>query len=90
MYMNAHMRTTIDLPDELFRLAKIAAAERGTTLKALVMQGLRTVLRESKEKPDSSRLPKLPVKGRKTYELSNEQIESLLMADEAKRYGRSR
>jgi hypothetical protein len=55
------------------------------------MQGLRQVLREAAEKPDASRLPKLPQRGRKAYDLSNEEIESLLMAEDAKRwtfYGR--
>jgi len=32
----AFMRTTIDLPDPLFRAAKMRAVERGTTLKQLV------------------------------------------------------
>jgi hypothetical protein len=34
------MRTTIDLPDDVLRQAKIAAVERGTTLKELVGQAL--------------------------------------------------
>ncbi len=84
------MRTTIELPDDLLRLAKVAAAERGSTFRELVMQGLRKVLSEASEKPSASQLPKLPVKGRKAYDLSNEEIESLLMAEDAKRYGRSR
>ncbi len=39
------MKTTIDLPDELLHRAKIAAAERNTTLKELVQTGLTLVLR---------------------------------------------
>ena len=53
------------------------------------MQGLRQVLSEAAEKPDAFRLPKLPQRGRKAYDLSNEEIESLLMAEDAKRYVRS-
>lgn len=34
------MRTTIELPDSLFRRAKRAAVERGTTLKDLVTQAV--------------------------------------------------
>ena len=34
------MKTTIDLPEELLHRAKVAAAERRTTLKELVLQGL--------------------------------------------------
>jgi len=41
------MKTTIELPDEVVRRAKIAAAERRTTLRALVLQGLEQVLVEN-------------------------------------------
>ncbi|MGE4181526.1 MAG: hypothetical protein AB7J34_17020 [Limisphaerales bacterium] len=34
------MRTTLDLPDDLLRRAKIAAVERGTTLREFVGQAL--------------------------------------------------
>ncbi len=36
----AFMRTTLDLPDEIFQRAKIAAVEQGTTLRELVGQAL--------------------------------------------------
>jgi len=45
------MKTTIDLPDDLLRRAKVAAAQRKTTLKALVQSGLDLVLRPSAEAP---------------------------------------
>jgi hypothetical protein len=38
------MRTTIDLPDDLFRLAKSEAALRGKKLKDLIEEGLRAVV----------------------------------------------
>src|SRR5258708_3096761 len=38
------MRTTIDIPDELFRRAKSEAALRGRKLKDLVEEGLRAVV----------------------------------------------
>jgi hypothetical protein len=34
------MRTTLDLPDALLKRAKIAAVERGTTLRALIGSAL--------------------------------------------------
>ncbi|MGC3988342.1 MAG: hypothetical protein QM796_01410 [Chthoniobacteraceae bacterium] len=34
------MKTTIDFPEELLHRAKIVAAQRKTTLKELVLQGL--------------------------------------------------
>ncbi len=38
------MKTTVDIPDELLHRAKIVAAQRKTTLKELVYQGLDYVL----------------------------------------------
>jgi hypothetical protein len=38
------MKTTIEIPDPLFRRAKTRAAERGQTLKALVAEALREKL----------------------------------------------
>jgi hypothetical protein len=34
------MRTSIDIPDEIFKKAKITAAEQGVTIKELVIRGL--------------------------------------------------
>jgi hypothetical protein len=39
------MRTTVDLPDKLYRQAKAEAALRGCNLNDLVEEGLRRVLR---------------------------------------------
>jgi hypothetical protein len=44
------MRTTVDIPDELFRRAKSEAALRGRKLKDLVEEGLRLVLNDEPAK----------------------------------------
>jgi hypothetical protein len=88
--MYVYMRTSIDIPDEIFKKAKITAAEQGVTIKELVIRGLQKTLNEQSAKPDASRLPKLPGGSRKSYDLSNEQIQSLLAAEEAGWYGSSR
>lgn len=50
--MVTHMKTTIDISDALLHDAKAAAARRSTTLRALVEEGLREVLRgDSDEGP---------------------------------------
>ena len=41
-------KTTIELSDDLVRKAKALAARRGTTLRALIEQGLRTELRNER------------------------------------------
>lgn len=45
------MKTTVELPDDLYRRAKAAAALRGKKFKELVEEGLRRVL----EAPESER-----------------------------------
>jgi predicted component of type VI protein secretion system len=38
----------VDIPDDLYRSIKVQAAERGTTVRELVLEGLETVLRTRK------------------------------------------
>ena len=40
------MKTTIEIPDSIDRQARLLAAERQTTLRALVVQGLEHVISE--------------------------------------------
>ena len=42
------MKTTIDIPDALFSEARKFASREGTTLKAIVEQGIRRILSERK------------------------------------------
>jgi hypothetical protein len=54
------MRTTLNLDDDLARRAKQSAAERGTTLTALVEAGLRRELQAHGRPPRSKRF-RMPV-----------------------------
>ncbi len=45
------MKTTIELSDSVLRAAKATAAREGTTVRALVEEGLRKVLAEHKGRP---------------------------------------
>ena len=45
------MKTTIEVPDDLYRRAKSAAALRGRKLKDLVADGLRLVLEAPRQAP---------------------------------------
>ncbi|HET6449029.1 MAG TPA: type II toxin-antitoxin system VapB family antitoxin [Conexibacter sp.] len=56
------MRTTLNLDDDLMRDAKRLAAERGTTLTALMEDALRIAVRRV-EKPQLRRHVRLPTFG---------------------------
>ncbi len=49
------MKTTVDLPEDLLHRAKITAAQRKTTLKELVLDGLEYVIRHGPEDPAAER-----------------------------------
>lgn len=49
------MKTTIDLPEDVLRAAKVHAAQHQTTLKELVVQGLRIVTNEEGSKNEKQR-----------------------------------
>jgi predicted component of type VI protein secretion system len=54
------MRTTVEVPDDLYRAAKREAARRGCRLKDIVEEGLRLVLESSRQhqRPSLARLMK--------------------------------
>jgi hypothetical protein len=55
------MRTTLNLPDELMRRAKIAAVKRGSTLRDLVAEALRRLLADQSP-ATRRRMTKAPIK----------------------------
>jgi hypothetical protein len=58
--MSRHMRTTVRLEEALINQAKREAERRGETLTALIEQGLRLVLAQSRARHQRERV-KLPV-----------------------------
>lgn len=69
------MRTTIDIPDETYRAIRILAAERGDSIRQLVLEGLELVQRGAE--PKSFVLPVIRSSRPGTLELSSEQIDAL-------------
>lgn len=55
------MRTTLDLPDDVLRRAKIAAVERGSSLRQLVIDALRNEVKGSSQN-GRRRMTKPPIK----------------------------
>ena len=83
------MRTTVDLPDDLVRVAKARAVERGESLKELLT---RAVIHEL-GLPASGRRPArvtLPLVGRDDepkVNVTNADIEAVLATEDAEKYG---
>lgn len=61
MGMSRHMRTTVRLDDALLEQAKREASRRRATLTALIEQGLRLVLAQSRSARERRRRVVLPV-----------------------------
>ena len=73
------MRTTLDLPDDLMKRAKIAAVRRGSTLRDLVAEALRRLLADQAI-PEPKRMTEAPIKlppGHSIPIRSNEEIAQL-------------
>lgn len=84
------MRTTIELPDELFREAKTRAVQQGTTLKNLVIQFVRSGLGTHSAGNDATPARRTPppvairrIPGRRPLPaLSTEELHALLEDEE--------
>lgn len=74
------MRTTLDLPDEVFRDLKTLAAQRGTTLKQLLHSAVTRELEASGPRAAGKRLrfPLLDSKAPGRLRLTNAEIDRLL------------
>lgn len=72
------MRTTIDLPDPLFRELKAIAAKRGTSLKNVIRSAVEQEIRKSEGKSRPRvKFPLLSSHEPGTLNLTNAEIEDL-------------
>ncbi len=84
------MRTTVDLPDSLFRQVKAHAASEGLKLKELIESVLSDYMKNLKfEEPAEEKLPEweAPIETSKPIRaMTNDEIETILNEEEVKRY----
>jgi len=55
------MRTTVDIPDPIYRELKMCAAIEGTTLKEIILESVTVRLRNRQSSAKSEGRPKFPV-----------------------------
>ena len=73
------MRTTIDLPDPLFRELKAVAARRGTSLKTVIRAAVEEEIRKTENKAGRRvKFPLLSSHEPGSLHLTNADIEDLL------------
>lgn len=55
------MRTTVDIPDPMYRELKVYAATEGTTIKEIILEGVQERLRSRKPKAKQEGRARFPV-----------------------------
>ena len=87
------MRTSFDLPDDLYRILKSRAATAGMKVRELVIRYLEQGLQQPVRPPGSARRPVPPVlipdSGHVIRPLSRKQMAGLEEAEDLRKHGRS-
>jgi hypothetical protein len=72
------MRTTLDIPDDVYRRLKVKAAVGGETLREIALRGILREIESVEENPIRKlQLPVIPSSRPGTLNLTNEQIDEL-------------
>jgi len=74
------VRTTVDIPDYIYRRLKTRAAEEASSIKKLILRGVEQVLRDKRRKPRHKRakLPLIPSNRPSTVHLDNARIYDII------------
>jgi len=73
------MRTTVDIPDPIYRRLKSRAASEGSSTRELILRGVHQVLKENRRKPRKRvSLPIIRSKQPGTLDLDNEKIYDII------------
>lgn len=76
----AHMRTTVDIPDETYRRLKIKAANEGVPAREIILRGIQNELEPTTLRKTTKRFQVPVIRSKKpgTLNLTNEQIDDIL------------
>lgn len=87
------MKTTLEIPDELFRAAKARAAMEGRRLKDIVAEGLREALRRPAATNDPPGYVTFPIvkarRGGKKCVITDERIKTIDLEADLERHAAS-
>ncbi len=74
------MRTTVDIPDEMYRELKSRAALEGETVKGIILRGVKAALKSKKATPKLRKLkfPLIQAREPGTLHLTNKMIYDLI------------
>ena len=72
------MRTTIDMPDTLFRKTKAVAALRGSSMKDLIVRAIEREVTQPMAKPKRVKLPLIHLSPGKKLDLTGFDVDELL------------
>jgi len=74
------MRTTVDIPDSVYRQLKSKAALRGCSVKALILRGVEAELAGERNKPSGSRVAPPLIRSKRPgwLKLDNKTINEIL------------
>ena len=73
------MRTTIELPDPVFRRLKASAAIQGLSLKQIILRAVERELGSARIKKGKIRFPLIRSKQPGTLSLTNAEIDEILL-----------
>ena len=75
------MRTTVDIPDEIYQQLKSKAALEGTSVRMLITEAAKSLLKGSKLPPIRPfQVPVIPSKRPGSLNLTNEEIDDILFS----------
>ena len=72
------MRTTIDIPDLLYRELKARAARQGRSVKEIILRGVEKEMGEAAAAKGRIRLPLVRGKATRKLDLTNAQIDQIV------------